>query len=296
MRRWLLVALVLGGGCFFCSGAGLLWALAAADDSSPAGGSSGGPRATAGACAGTIDGWQQALTEGGVVLTRGELRAELPWGFPFTDALRQGDSELNVWRAVLGSRYEPGQLVRAGYGELYLGGPATERSSGRKVYVAFTTGAANGIANPVVVIGPDESTLRTFASSGALNALQSLNRFPLSCADVAGHWKSGFNTVAERYAAGTGRFVAVEAVAGWRDMQLESGTYRRESSALLHGVFEKRVDSGDWSHDAWGLVLEPEGADAIAYDASFVAVQNGFLLRLTNRKFTGDTEEFTRVE
>ncbi|MEW5741815.1 MAG: hypothetical protein AB1938_23040 [Myxococcota bacterium] len=43
-------------------------------------------------------------------------------------------------------------------------------------------------------------------------------------------------------------------------------------------------------------MLEPDGAEAIAFDAALVAVQNGFLLRLKNRKFASDIEEFQRVE
>lgn len=290
MNRWLIAALAVGGLCVTCSGGVLVLGLLAADDG-PA-----GARPTASGCSDTIDGWHQTIGQGGLVLTREGVTAELPWPFPFTDALRQGDSEENIWRAVLGDRYEPGQLVRGQYGELRLAGPATEHATGRTVFIAFTTGAMSGFAHPVAVIGPDESTLAAFPTSGALNALQDLNRFSLGCAEVEGRWKSGFHTAAERYAAGSGRYLGVEAVAAWRELTLESGSYRRESSALLNGVFSKRVDSGSWSHDAWTLTLEPEGDEVNAFDAAFVAVQNGFLLRLANRRYTADIEEFQRVE
>jgi len=292
MKRWLVVALVVGGTCFMCSAATLVLVLAGDDEPAPG----GATRATAAGCSDTLDGWHQAIGEGGLVLSRGGVTAELPWPFEFTDVLRQGDSEANVWRAVLGNRFEPGPFTRGGDGELWLGGPATERSSGRTVFIAFTSGAQSGLAHPVAVIGPDEQTLRAFPGSGALNALNELNRFSLSCAELEGRWKSGFHTAAERYAAGSGRFLGVEAVAAWRDMTLESGSYRRESSALLNGVFSKRVDSGSWRHDDWSLVLEPDGAEEIAFDAAFVAVRNGFLLRLANKKFPADIEEFQRVE
>lgn len=293
MKPWVLVAVAVGGLCFMCSGGALLLALAG-DDDGPSGGRAS--LGTASSCTGTIDGWQQSIAEGVVVLRKEQVTVELPWSFEFTDALRQGDSELNVWQAVLGARYEPGTLERGQYGEPRLAGPATERATGRTVFIVFTSGAMSGFTNPVVVIGPDEGTLRAFPTYGSLDALKDLNRFSLSCAGVEGRWKSGFHTAAERYAAGTGRYLGVEAVAAWREMTLENGSYRRESSALLNGVFNKRVDSGGWTHDDWSLVLEPEGDEAIAFDAAYVAVQSGFLLRLANRKYAADIEEFQRVE
>ncbi len=290
MNRWLIAALVLGASCFVCSGAALVLGLLSVDDAdSPTGSTSAG-------CSNTVDGWHQMVGARGLVLTRDGVTAELAWSFEFTDALRQGDSELNVWRAVLGDRYEPGQLVQGQFGELHLGGPATERSTGRTVFIAFTSGANSGYAHPVAVIGPDESTLAAYPTSAALNALTSLNRFPLSCATLRGRWKSGFHTVAERYAASTGRFTGLETVAAWSDLTLESGSFRRESNALLNGVFTRQVDSGSWSHDEWSLVLEPDGAEAITSDAAFIAVRHGFLLRLVNRKFSGDADEFQHVE
>lgn len=290
MKPWLLVLVAVGGLCMMCSGGVLVLGLLADDESS------GGARTLGVGCPDTVDGWQRSITPRALVLTKGDVTAELSWTFEYTDALRQGESEGSLWRAVLGDRYEPGPLERTGPGGTRLAGPATERASGRTVYVAFTSGALNGFASAVAVIGPDASILAAFPDAASLNALSGLNRFPLSCGEVEGQWTSGFNTVAERYAAGTGRFVGVEAVAAWRDLTLESGAYRRESSALLNGVFNKRVDSGSWTHDDWSLVLEPDGLEAIAFDASLIAVSGGFVLRLANRKFPADIEEFGRVE
>jgi hypothetical protein len=296
MKKWLLVALGVGGLCFMCTGGVLVFGLLGEDVGGGAAESGGEARATAAGCPNAIDGWKQTIGPSGLVLTRGNLTVELAWPFEITDALRQGDSELNLWNAVLGARYQPGPLQHGELGELLLAGPATERSTGRTVYIAFTSGANSGYANPVAVIGPDEATLRAFPGSQQLLALNGLNRFPLSCAEVQGRWKSGFHTAAERYAVGTGKFLGVEAVGAWRDMTLERGSFRRESKALLNGVFHERVETGRWSHDDWSLVLEPDGEEAIAFDAAFVAVPSGFLLRLANKKFAADVEEFQRVE
>ncbi|MEW5741814.1 MAG: hypothetical protein AB1938_23035 [Myxococcota bacterium] len=249
MNRWVIGALVVAGSCCMCSGGAVALGLLADEDGPAEPGSIGGARATAAGCPDTLDGWRQSITPVGLVLTRGDITAELPWTFEITDALRQGDSELNMWQAILGARYEPGQLARGQYGERRLAGPATERSSGRTVYIAFTSGAQSGYANAVAVIGPDESVLRAFPTEGSLGALAELNRFSLACAEITGRWKSGFHSIAERYAAGTGQYLGLQSAAAWRDMTLERGSYRRESSALLNGVFHKNVDSGSWSHD-----------------------------------------------
>lgn len=293
MKRWLVISLVaLASLCLLCTGGALLLGLA--DDD----GAAAGPGTSA--CPSSYQGWRQDVGERGLVFTQEGtgLVVEQAWPFELTDALRQGDSEENVWRAVLGERYEPQRFTRAGYGERRLAGPATERASGRTVFIAFTSGAQGGIANPVAAIAADEATLQaSFPTEGSLVATQQLNRFSLGCAPVAGRWKSGFSTAAERYAVGTGRFLGVEAVAAWRDMTLTpGGSYERESNALANGVYSKQHDSGSWSNDAWSLVLSPESGEATTYDAALVRVRSGFLLKLTNRKFSGDSEEFQRVE
>lgn len=290
MNRWLIVALVLGSSCLVCSGAALVLALVAADEGG-AGGSVGSAD-----CPNVFQGWQQTIGARGLTFSSGDLVVEHPWPLEFTDALRSGDGELNVLLAVAGDRYEPQQLARGSYGERRLVGPALERATGRTVFISFTSGAMSGIANPVLAIAPDEaSLLARFPNEGALLATQDLNRFSLGCATVSGRWKSGFSTAAERYAAGSGRFVGVEAVAAWRDLALDGdGSFRRESSALLNGVFHKSVDTGSWKNDGWSLVLETESGKTLTYDASLIAVQNGFLLRLADRQFTADIEEFQR--
>ena len=293
MNRWVIIAAVVGGTLVLCCGGTLVLGLVADDGG---GGDFAGARSVPSGCSDAIDGWHQSIAEGGLVLTREGVTAELPWPFPITDALRSGDSELNILNAVIGARYEPGQLQRGQYGELWLSGPVTERAGGKTVYVAFTSGAQSGIANPVVVFAPDAATIGRYSSFSALSAIYDLNRFSLSCAELEGHWKSGFSTAAERYAIGTGQYLGAEAVAAWRDLQLGSGSYERESSAYVNRMFSKRKDSGSWSHDEWSLRLEPEGDEAIAYNAALIAVQNGFLLRLQNQKFTSDIEEFRKVE
>jgi hypothetical protein len=300
MNRWLLVALAIGGALVLCCGGVMVLGLVAGDDdaSGGSGGSSGGARSVPSGCSDTYDGWHQTITERGLVLTQGELRVELAWPLEFTQALRDGDPDTNVWRAVLGDRFEPGQLTSGQYGERRLAGPATERATGKSVYIVFAPGALNGIASPVAVIGNDAAALNArFPTSGELMALQNLNRFSLSCADVAGKWKSGFSSAAERYSASTGRYLGVETAAAWREMNLEEGgSFHRVSSALLNGVFHKSEDSGSWSNDDWSLVLDRDGDEKLEFNAALVAVQKGFLLRLQNRKFTSDVEEFARVE
>lgn len=294
MNKWLVVALAVGGACVACSGGTLLLALLAGDDAA-----SGGPSALGTSeCPNSVDGWTQTITRDGLVLAKGGVTAELAWPFQITDAHRTGELEPNLWAAVLGDRYRAQAFTERGsFGEHRLAGPATELSSGRTVYVAFTTGSKSGTAYPVAVIVPDEAMLRSFPTDESLSALGALNHFSLGCASVAGRWKSGFSGAAERYAAGSGNFMGVEGIAASTDMQLDgSGSFQRESSALVHGVYEKRVVSGSWTNDGWSLGLRPEGAEPIDYDAFFVAVPNGFLLHLTNRRFAGDSEEFQRVE
>lgn len=290
MKPWLLVVLAVGGLCLTGSCGLLFLGLIAADNGEASVATGTGSHD----CTSNVDGWDARIGERGVVLSKGDVIAELPWSFAYTDELRADD--LNPWRAVLGDRYEPGPMERGRYGDPRLAGPATERSTGRTVYVAFVPGALNGVASPVAIVSANPEVLRAYPDGSSIGALESLNRFPLSCAALEGTWKSGFATAVERYAASTGQYRGVESVAAWRELTLEGGSYRRVSSAMLNGSFFKRSDSGSWSADHWSLTLEPEGSEAIGFNATLVAVQRGYLLRLQNKQFPADVEEFARTE
>ncbi|MFO0600177.1 MAG: hypothetical protein U0228_33015 [Myxococcaceae bacterium] len=297
MKKWVLVALAVGGGlCVMCSGGVLLLGLFSDDSSTPGGPTSSTPRVASGDCSSTFQGWHQEIEPGGLVLTKGELVAELPWPFEYTNALREGNPSENVWRALLGDRYEPGAFEHGSYGEEWLGGPATEKASGKQVYISFTTGAQNGVINAVALIG-DEATVRgQFHGVSPLLALQDLNRFSLGCTELGGTWKSGFATAAARYSASTGNFVGVEGVAGSLTLKLDGSNFTRESTGYVNKVYSKLVTSGSWSNDAWSVTLEPEGRDTVVYDAALLAVKNGFMLRLQDRKFSGDIDVLAKVE
>lgn len=299
MNKWVLVALAVTGGlCVMCSGGVVLLGLVSDDATTSTGGSRGSstPSVASGDCSDTYEGWHQTIEAGGLVLTKGELVAEMPWPFPFTDALRNGYPEENVWRALLGDRYEPGPFEKGSYGELWLGCTATEKATGKQVYISFTTGALNGIINPVALIG-DEATVRgQFHGANPLLNLQELNRFSLGCAGLDGTWKSGFSSAMARYSASTGNFVGIDSAAGSVTLTLDGSSFTRESTAYVNKVYSKQVTSGSWSSDSWSMRLEPEGKEPVNYDAAMVAVKGGFMLRLRDRKFTSDVDVFSRVE
>ncbi|MBL8910288.1 MAG: hypothetical protein JNM17_06260 [Archangium sp.] len=294
-NRWVIIALVVGGALVLCCGGTLMLGLVAGEEG---GGDFAGARSLPSGCSDSVDGWHQAIGEGGLVLTREGATLELPWTFPVTDDMRaNGDVDTAILRAVLGGRYDLAEQINRGpYGDKYRSGTATDRSSGRAVSFAFNSGTESGFASPVIVYADAQTIQNQFGSSDTLSPLWDLNRFSLGCTELEGTWKSGFSTAAERYSIGTGQFQGVEAVAAWRELKLESGSYARESNALVNRVFMKENDSGNWSHDDWSLTLEAEGGKVTGYNASLIAVQNGFLLRLQHKEFFRDVEDFRKVE
>lgn len=132
------------------------------------------------------------------------LEAPAPGGSD--DALRAGDTTLNVWDRLLGSRYQvTGDRTTGGDGPgftRYGYGAATEKATGKSVYIAITPEIDNGTAHPVVVIAPSQSDLqRALPDEKAVAALQRYNFMPLECQSIGGDWTSSFTSAAETYSA-----------------------------------------------------------------------------------------------
>jgi hypothetical protein len=291
LKKWVIGVVAVVGALGACCVGSMVLALLTADDSTPA---ASRPAGSGGGCASTVDSWALQVEPFGVSGVRGPLRVLLPWAMPFTNELRAGDPEQNMFTATLGDVLTLNEAANSGGYNPLLSGWATERATGERVFFFFVTASMDGIASPVAVIGPEADVRARFPSEAEVRSLRGLNQFPLSCADVEGHWKSGFSSVAERYAASTGQYLGTSTSAAWSDLKLESGSFEREQNAYVNGAYSKQNDSGAWSHDAWSLVLEPEGGESIRYKAAFVAVKSGFLLWLVNEKYSGDSTEFQR--
>lgn len=292
MKPWLIgVLAVLGLSVMCCLGVVVLGLVS--DDATPASAGVTGTSPASG-CASTVDQWHLRVEPWGVFGEREAVRVALPWAVKLDDVLRSGDIELNVFNATLGAAYTVTEAHNDHNYNAMLSGVVTERATGKTLGFRYVNAPMDGIVSPVAVIGPEEDLRAHFPNESQVRSLRGLNQFPLDCAEIEGHWRSGFNSIAERYAVSTGQYLGTSTSAAWSDLKLDDGSFTREQNAYVNRVYTKQNDSGSWSHDSWSLTLEPEGSEPTRYKASLIAVQRGFLLWLMNEKFTGDSTEFQR--
>ena len=267
--------------------------------SSSGGSSSGGAVSTeiaadcvSGGPSTVVDGWSRATGADFVTMKSGALRAELHYSFPLDDALRAGNTTTNVWDRLLGSRYQvigdrttggdaPG-FTRFGYGA------ATEKATGKSVYIAITPEIDNGTAHPVVVIAPSQAALqKALPDEKAVAALQRYNFMPLECQALTGDWTSSFSSAAETYSA-SGAYTGLSVSAASVDLSIRGEAYSMRKRAYVNGQSSDVTDTGALAAGGNGLVLRTDQGVETAYDAGLVAVRGGYALYVVNRQYTGD--------
>jgi hypothetical protein len=239
-----------------------------------------------------VDGWSRATKADFVEMKGGALRAELHYSFPLDDALRAGDTTLNVWDRLLGSRYQAaGERATGGEGPgftRYGYGAAVEKATGKNVYIAITPEIANGTAHPVVVIAPSQSALqKVLPDEKAVAALQRYNFMPLECQTISGDWTSSFTSAAETYSA-TGSYTGLAVSAASVDLSVRGEAYSMRKRAYVNGQSSDVTDTGAVAAAGNALVLRSDQGVETTYDAGLVAVRGGYALYVVNRQYSGD--------
>lgn len=259
----------------------------------PTGGGGGVTGACAAGAGGSVaDGWSRTVTPGWLQADGGDIRVELHYAFELTDALREGITTDRIWDRLLSTRYRAGATVYGGeaFGlPYYTAGPATDLATGAAAYIMVAYEPAQGIAQPVVAIAPDEATFAShFADSRALVDMLRYNYLPLSCGSLGGTWTTSSSSAAEAYDA-SGSYTGIVVAASSVDITFAGdGTYALHEESYLDGVAHERDEAGSVTTGEQEVILHAEDGTETAFNAAWIAVGGGLALFLGNRQFTGE--------
>lgn len=250
------------------------------------------------------DGWTSAITNDYVKVSKNGTEVRLYYADAKID--RQLPSNTNsfesyYWDAIVQPAFNTAQpFVREkeqfSYGkEDIWEANVTNKQTGKAGYLGMRLVFNNGTCRPIVVIAPDKNTYYSqFGSDEDFTKMLSYNKFAVAQKDLVGKWKSFEAGSMDYYNIYSGDYAGMS-TASTNDefIFISNGTYQSEHSGTItfngsvsHG---KTTYQGSFSVDQWELVATNRGPnDPGEFFCQFEAVKGGSMLRLTNKKFTGN--------
>jgi len=245
------------------------------------------------------DGWTATERPDHVEVTKGPITTLLFFGVQMTDQMRSNTSEY-FWARDVTPRFDVQtvarrQDARSVYRTEYLEGDATERSTGRRVFIGMNVHSENGRARNIVVIAPDEATFhQLFPQPNDLERMMPYNRFSVAASDLTGHWSSSGSVVTQMYFRSTGESAGSNINSSNADFFVNAdGSYtsRHVGAFGMSGNTKAFSDTytGQFTmNGGWEVTFTNRfKGNPDTFEAWFEIVQGGRVLHLVNVKATG---------
>jgi hypothetical protein len=250
------------------------------------------------------DGWTSTITKDYVQVTKNGTEVRLYYVNAKIDQQRPLNTsvfEPYYWDAIVKSAFTAGQpMIREKEQYSYSGADiweasATNRETSKVGYLGMRLVFRNGACLPIVVIAPDKNSYYSlFGTDADFTKMFNYNKFAVTQKDLIGIWKSFEAGSMNYYNIYTGDYAGMSTASTNDKFVFNSnGTYQSEHAGTItfqgsvgHG---KSAYNGKFSTSDWVLTASNRGAnDPGQFSCQFEAVKGGCMLRLVNKKFTGN--------
>jgi len=248
------------------------------------------------------DGWVATEQPEYVEVTKGPITTLLFFRVPMTDQMRPPASNVGdyFWARDVTPRFD-GQSVerrqddRSVYRTEYLEGDATERSTGKRVFIGMNVHRDNGRALNIVVIAPDMATFhQLFPRPDDLERMMTYNKFAVAPTDLTGHWSSTSSVVTQMYFRDTGESAGMNLNSSSTEFFVNAdGSYTSKHVGAFGMSGNTKVYSDTYTgqfamNGNWELTFTNRfKGNSDTFAAEFEIVPGGRILHLMNVKSTG---------
>lgn len=260
------------------------------------------------------DGWVGSVMNDHVLVQRGESRVYLNFSLPYNASQFSGtglNARDHYWDQVVSKLF----TVQAKYyndgGSVamkppYVEGLAVDRQTGKSCYIGMYLLIVPNAVNVVVGTAPNEAAYRKLfpqandAFTSDLAAMTRYNKFALAQQDLTGKWQNGNTETAQWY------YVSPAGYEGYAGMTLAatSATFIFNAGNTYSSIHNGATGSvgnmntfqqeykGTYSVSNWSVTATNRyGGKTDVFDAYFVAVRGGRILKLNN----GAGQEYSLV-
>ncbi len=250
------------------------------------------------------DGWKATAMNGYVQVTKNGTEVRLYFVNGKLDGQRNkntGDLEPYYWNAVVTPAFNAGQTYVREKEQYTMGvndiweAPVTDKQTGKSGYLGMRLGFSNGACSPIIVIAPDKNTYNSlFSKDDDFAKMSNYNKFAVTKKDLIGAWKSFDASSMDYYNIYTGDYGGMATASTNNNFIFNlNGSYQSEhtGTSIFRGVLKhgKSTYKGTFSVTDWNLTAtNRETDDPGEFSCQFEAVKGGYMLRLRNKKYSGD--------
>jgi hypothetical protein len=241
------------------------------------------------------DGWNAAIKSDWVEVTKGATTVLLHYGITITDEMRQ-DLSNSYWNKIAANKYNIRNLYPTNYSVLkdfpyyFVQADATEKATGKSVFVSFQVIPKNGTAYCYEIVTPTKSSFsQQFPTMDKIENLSGYNRFAIGKNDLVGTWQAGGGAFTQYYFVSSGNYAGMNiTVSNLKYVFVNGTSYRTEVKAVTNNIYASEKEIGKYTVGNWDVSTTDQKGKLSNFSAWFEATKGGRILHLLNKKYSSE--------
>ena len=241
------------------------------------------------------DGWNAAIKSDWVEVTKGDTKVLLHYGITITDEMRR-DLSNSYWNQIAANKYLIKNLYPTNYSVLkdfpyyFVQADATEKATGKNVFVSFQVIPKNGTAYCYEVVTPTKSSFsQQFPTMDKIENLSGYNRFAIVDSDLIGTWQAGAGAFTQYYFVSSGNYAGMNiTVSNLKYIFVNGTSYRTEVKAVTNSIYASEKEIGKYAVGNWEISTTDQNRKLSSFSAWFEATKGGRILHLLNKQYSSE--------
>ena len=241
------------------------------------------------------DGWHAAIKSDWVEVTKGDTKVLLHYCVTMTDEMRQ-DLSNSYWNQIAANKYRIKNLYPTNYSVLkdfpyyFVQADATEKATGKDVFVSFQVIPKNGTAYCYEIVTPTKNSFsQQFPTMDKIENLSGYNRFQIGKNDLIGTWQAGAGAFTQYYFVSSGNYAGMNiTVSNLKYIFVNGTSYKTEVKAVTNNVYASEKEIGKYAIGNWDLNTTDQNGKLSNFSAWFEATKGGRILHMLNKKFSSE--------
>jgi hypothetical protein len=249
------------------------------------------------------DGWNAAIKEDWVEVSKGSTLVLLHFGITMTDEIRM-DITNTCWNQLAAPKYNIENLyptvysVTKDFPYYFIQADATEKASGKTVFVSFRIIPKNGVAYCYEIITPTRNEFQQqFPTMDNIENMSGYNRFAIGKNDLIGTWQEGAGAFTQYYYVSSGNYAGMNiTVSNLKYLFVNGSAYKTEVKAVNNNMYASEKETGSYTVSDWEVSTTDQNGKISNFSSWFEATKGGRILHLLNKKYSSEHYQLGKVK
>jgi len=249
------------------------------------------------------DGWNAAIKDDWVEVSKGSAMVLLHFGITMTDEIRM-DITNTCWNQLAAPKYNIENIYPTVYSLTkdfpfyFIQADATEKASSKTVFVSFRIIPKNGVAYCYEIITPTRNEFQLqFPSMEIIENMSGYNRFAIGKNDLIGTWQEGAGAFTQYYYVSSGNYAGMNiTVSNLKYLFVNGSAYKTEVKAVNNNTYSSEKEIGKYTVSDWEVSTTDQNGKISNFSSWLEATKGGRILHLLNKKYSSEHYQLGKVK